>query len=240
MNFFGIGETSKFRIPITSIEEQTKIATFLTTVDEKLQALKQKKTLLNQYKKGVMNKIFSQEIRFKDDDGNNYQDWEKKKLGAVANKKSSNISANKIEDNFGDYIIYGASGILKKVDFYKEEDDYISIIKDGAGVGRLLYCKGQSSVLGTMEIIRPNEQIDTYYLFCLLSNIDFVKYVTGSTIPHIYFKDYSSEICGIPCLEEQTKIANFLSAIDEKIKYCQEQIVNTEVWKKGLLQQMFC
>jgi type I restriction enzyme S subunit len=219
--------------------EQTKIASFLTAVDDKLQSLKQKKTLLEQYKKGVMQKIFSQELRFKDDNGNEYPDWEEKKLSKVANKKSSSISANKIDDNFGDYIIYGASGILKKVDFYKEEDDYISIIKDGAGVGRLLYCKGQSSVLGTMEIIRPNEGIDTYYLYCLLSNIDFVKYVTGSTIPHIYFKDYSSEICGLPCLEEQNKIANFLSAIDDKINHCQVQIEKTEVWKKGLLQQMF-
>lgn len=226
-------------INLPLIKEQTKIASFLTAVDDKLQALKQKKTLLEQYKKGVMQKIFSQELRFKDDNGNEYPDWEEKKLGEVANKKSSNISANKIEDNFGDYIIYGASGILKKIDFYKEEDDYISIVKDGAGVGRLLYCKGQSSVLGTMEIIRPNEGIDTYYLFCLLSNIDFVKYVTGSTIPHIYFKDYSSEICGLPCIEEQTKIANFLSAIVDKINHCQSQIEKIEVWKKGLLQQMF-
>lgn len=224
----------------STLKEQTKIASFLTAVEDKLQALKQKKTLLEQYKKGGMQKIFSQELRFKDDNGNKYPNWEEKKLNEVANKKSSNISANKIEDNFGDYIIYGASGILKKVDFYKEEDDYISIIKDGAGVGRLLYCKGQSSVLGTMEIIRPNEGINTYYLYCLLSNIDFVKYVTGSTIPHIYFKDYSSELCGLPCLEEQTKIANFLSAIDDKINHCEVQIEKTEVWKKGLLQQMFC
>jgi type I restriction enzyme S subunit len=234
-----VGRISSVNLSFPSIQEQTKIASFLTAVDDKLQTLKQKKNLLEQYKKGVMQKIFSQELRFKDDNGNEYPDWEEKKLGEVANKKSSNISANKIEDNFGDYIIYGASGILKKVDFYKEEDDYISIIKDGAGVGRLLYCKGQSSVLGTMEIIRPNEGIDTYYLYCLLSNIDFVKYVTGSTIPHIYFKDYSSEICGLPCLEEQNKIANFLSAIDDKIIHCQTQIEKMEVWKKGLLQQMF-
>lgn len=231
---------SEINLTFPSLSEQTKIASFLTTVDDKLQALKNKKQLLEQYKKGVMQKIFSQEIRFKDDIGNDFPEWEKKKLGEVANKKSSNISANKIEDNFGDYIIYGASGILKKVDFYKEEDDYISIIKDGAGVGRLLYCKGQSSVLGTMEIIRPNEGINTYYLYCLLSNIDFVKYVTGSTIPHIYFKDYSSEICGLPCLEEQTKIATFISAIYDKIKAVEVQIEKMEVWKKGLLQQMFC
>lgn len=235
-----LGEIGNCLVYLPNLNEQNKIASFLTTVDDKLQALKKKQQLLEQYKKGLMQKIFWQELRFKDENGNDYPDWEEKKLSEVANKKSSNISANKIEDNFGDYIIYGASGILKKVDFYKEEADYISIIKDGAGVGRLLYCKGQSSVLGTMEIIRPNEGINTFYLYCLLSNIDFVKYVTGSTIPHIYFKDYSSEICGLPCFEEQTKIANFLSAIDDKIKVVEMQIEKMEVWKKGLLQQMFC
>ena len=226
-------------LPFPTLTEQQKIATFLTTVDEKLQALKQKKSLLEQYKKGVMQKIFSQELRFKDDNENAFADWEEKTLREVADKKSSNISANKIEENFGEYIIYGASGVLKKVDFYKEENDYISIVKDGAGVGRLLFCKGKSSVLGTMEIIRPKEGLHTYYLYCLLRNIDFVKYVTGSTIPHIYFKDYSNELCAIPCLEEQTKIATFLSTIDDKVNQCQTQITNTEVWKKGLLQGMF-
>src|SRR5690606_6126912 len=131
-------------------------------------------------------------------------------LKEIAVKKSSNISANKIEDNFGDYIIYGASGVLKQVDFYREENDYISIVKDGAGVGRLLYCKGQSSVLGTMEIISPKEHLNTSFLYYLLSNIDFTKYITGSTIPHIYFKDYSNEICLLPTLSEQEKIAQFL------------------------------
>jgi len=230
-------KSTKFCCP--TLHEQQKIAAFLTATDEKLQALKQKKNLLEQYKKGVMQQIFSQELRFAADNGNDFADWEEKKLGEVANKKSSNISANKIEENFGDYIIYGASGVLKKIDFYKEENDYVSIIKDGAGVGRLLFCKGKSSVLGTMEIISPKKEVDTYFLFCLLSNIDFVKYITGSTIPHIYFKDYSKELCGIPCLAEQTKIASFLSAIDDKINHCQAQITHTEVWKKGLLQQMF-
>ena len=102
------------------------------------------------------------------------------------------------------------------------------------------YCKGQSSVLGTMEIIRPNEGINTYYLYCLLSNIDFVKYVTGSTIPHIYFlKIIQSEICGLPCLEEQTKIITFISAIYDKIKAVEVQIEKMEVWKKVCCNRCF-
>ncbi len=222
-----------------TLPEQQKIASFLSAVDEKIQQLSRKKELLEQYKKGVMQQLFSGKLRFKDENGNDYPDWEEKKLGEVANKKSSNISANKIEDNFGDFIIYGASGILKKVDFYKEENDYISIVKDGAGVGRLLYCKGKSSVLGTMEIISPKQNLDTYFLYCLLSNIDFVKYVTGSTIPHIYFKDYSNEICGIPNFTEQQKIANFLSNIDVKIENTNQEIIQMQKFKKGLLQQLF-
>lgn len=223
-----------------SLPEQTKIASFLTTVDEKISGLKKQLNLLERYKKGVMQKIFSQELRFKDENGSEFPDWEEKKLGEFCVKKSSNISANKIEDNYGEYIIYGASGVLKKVNFYQEENDYVSIVKDGAGVGRLLYCKGFSSVLGTLEMICPKGNLNTYFLYCLLLNIDFTKYVTGSTIPHIYFKDYSLEKCFIPSLPEQQKIATFLSSIDEKIEKCQGQIKAMENWKKGLLQQMFC
>lgn len=236
---FTTGDIKTLPITLPNLLEQQKIASFLNSVDEKIQQLSRKKELLEKYKKGVMQQLFSGKLRFKDENGKDYPYWEEKKLGDVATKKSSNISANKIEDNFGDFIIYGASGILKKVDFYKEESDYISIVKDGAGVGRLLYCKGKSSVLGTMEIISPKQNIDTYFLYCLLSNIDFVKYVTGSTIPHIYFKDYSSEICGIPSLREQQKIAHFLSGIDSKIEQVNGELVKTQEFKKGLLQQMF-
>ncbi len=232
-------EIEQIPIHLPALPEQQKIASFLTAVDKKLQALKQQKNLLEQYKKGMMQKIFSQEIRFKDNEGKGVGEWEMKKLGEIVDKKSSNISANKIEENTGRYIIYGASGILKKIDFYKEEDDYISIIKDGAGAGRLFYYLGRSSVLSTMEIITPKIGLNTYYLYCLLSNIDFTKYITGSTIPHIYFKDYSSEICNLPTLPEQTKIAHFLSAIDEKISHCQVRITKMEQYKKGLLQQLF-
>ncbi len=225
---------------LPTLPEQQKIASFLSLVDKKITQLNQKKKLLQAYKKGLMQKLFSQELRFKDENGNEFEEWEIKTLGEVAEKKSSNIAANKIENNFGDYIIYGASGVLKKVDFYMEEADYISIVKDGAGVGRLFYCLGKSSVLGTMEIIKPKTGINTYFIYCLLNNIDFVKYVTGSTIPHIYFKNYSNEICGIPCLAEQNKIANFLSILDEKINHCSKEIAINETFKKGLLQQLFC
>lgn len=234
-----LSDINKCNFSFPSLLEQQKIASFLSAVDEKLQQLTKKKDLLEEYKKGVMQKIFSQELRFKDANGNNYPHWEENKLGEIAFKTSSNISANKIEENFGEYVIYGASGVLKKVDFYREENPYISIVKDGAGVGRVLMCEPYSSVLGTLDIIKPKENNDLYFIYTLLQRIYFERYTVGSTIPHIYFKDYSLEKIKVPLFEEQQKIANFLSAIDTKIDLVSTQIENTKVFKKGLLQQMF-
>lgn len=229
----------KIDIHVPAIEEQTKIANFLTAVDERITQLSQKRELLAQYKKGVMQQIFSQELRFKDDEGQDFSEWQVKAVGDISVKKSSNIAANKIEDNEGLYKIYGAAGVLKKVDFFTEDKTYISIVKDGAGVGRTFLCEPYSSVLGTMDIIHAKDKVNISFLYAILEQIDFDKYVTGSTIPHIYYKDYSKETVSLPCLEEQTKIANFLSAIDDKLMHTQDQLAAAKQYKQGLLQQMF-
>ncbi|NRD19842.1 restriction endonuclease subunit S [Winogradskyella eckloniae] len=256
----GIDDLRNIKLLFPNLPEQQKIANFLTAVDTKLQQLTTKKETLEQYKKGVMQQLFSQQLRFKPDVianavkqsheanskqsvTNEYQtqfpDWEEKRLGEIATKKSSNIAANTIEENIGDYKLYGASGYLKSIDFYREEEAFVSIVKDGAGVGRTLLCEPKSSVLGTLDIISPKIKVNLYFLYSVLNNIRFNKYIIGSTIPHIYFKDYSKEKIEIPCFEEQQKIANYLSAIDKKIEAVQTQISNTQAFKKGLLQQMF-
>lgn len=228
-----------FSISLPSLPEQKKIASFLSAVDEKIQQLTKKKELLEQYKRGVMQLLFSQEIRFKDEEGNSYPDWEEKGLGEIASKSSSNISANAIVDNIGEYKIYGASGFLKKIDYFREAKPFISIVKDGAGVGRTLLCDAKTSVLGTLDIIKPKAKVVLYFLYSILNNVRFEKYMVGSTIPHIYFKDYSNERIKIPCYDEQNKIASYLSAIDTKIEGINNQITQTQTFKKGLLQKMF-
>jgi type I restriction enzyme S subunit len=230
---------SEATLTYPSLPEQQKIASFLTSVDTKIFQLKKKKSLLEKYKKGIMQKIFSQELRFKDENGKEFPEWKRKKLGEVMSKTPSNIAANKIEDNFGEYIIYGASGILKRVDFFQESEKYISIVKDGAGVGRVYLCEANTSVLGTLDILKPIET-NLEFLFYLLQQINFSKHITGSTIPHIYYSNYKVEKVFVPSIPEQTKIANFLSAIDDKINLCTSQIEKAEQWKKGLMQRMFC
>ncbi len=235
----GLPYFKKLKIIIPKFTEQQKIASFLSAVDEKIQQLTKKKALLERYKKGVMQQLFSGQLRFKDENGNSYPDWEEKRLGEIATKSSSNISANTIQENIGEYKLYGASGFLKKIDFFREEKPFISMVKDGAGVGRTLLCESNSSVLGTLDIIKPKVKVVLYFLYSVLNNIRFEKYMVGSTIPHIYFKDYSNEKITIPYFDEQQKIATYLSSIDTKIEHVTHQITQTQTFKKGLLQQMF-
>ena len=236
LNFKIVGNLD---ITYSSILEQTKIASFLSAVDEKINQLTQKHQLLSQYKQGMMQKLFSQQIRFKADDGSEFGEWEENQLLDLSTKKSSKVTAKDIEDNDGDYIVFGASGHFRNINSYTESESYIAIVKDGAGAGRLFLMPEKSSVLGTLEIVKPNLNTQLNFLFYRMQLIDFSSYIKGSTIPHVYFKDYSQEKIYLPCLEEQTKIANFLSAIDQKIEVVAQQIEQAKQWKKGLLQQMF-
>ena len=237
----GLSKTnlSKIKLSLPTKPEQQKIAAFLTAVDTKIEQLSKKQELLGEYKKGLMQQIFSQIIRFKADDGCDFPDWEEKKLGDVSIRGVSNISANQLEDNNGDYKIYGATGHLKNIDFYTEEDCYVAIVKDGAGAGRIMLLESKTSVLGTLAIIKAKQGNDINFLYWLIRTINFRKYIVGSTIPHIYYRDYQAENLKIPSLSEQTKIANFLSSIDSKIEQVGKQLDESKQFKKALLQQMF-
>ncbi|OUD35326.1 restriction endonuclease subunit S [Flavobacterium sp. FPG59] len=161
--------------------------------------------------------------------------WEVKKLGEISKNKNSSLSINALSDNFGDYILYGASGLLKGIDFYVEEDRYISIVKDGAGVGRVFLCEKQSSVLGTMGYIKAvKETTCLNYLYFLYQTINFEKFITGSTIPHIYFSSYSLIKVPLPPLPEQQKIANILLTWDDAINTTKKVLKNLKVVKKSM------
>lgn len=226
-------------INVPEIKEQNKIVEFLSSVDKKIQLLEKKKEQLELYKKAVMQKIFSQEIRFKDDNGNSFQDWEEKKLGDICFKTSSNLSASDCETDSGEYPVYGASGIYTFIDSFDFKEDYVAIVKDGSGVGNLIYCVSNSSVIGTMDVLRPRLNNDLKFLYYFLQTVRFKKFKVGSSIPHIYFRDYRSLKKLTPNNNEQKKIADFLSAIDNKIDTTSIQIDKTKEFKKGLLQQMF-
>jgi len=228
------GNLEKFKITLPPLPEQQKIAKILATWDKAIKLQQQLIENKKQYKKAVMKKLLMGEVRFK-----GFGDkWKETKFGNVSTKKSSNLSATSIENITGSYPVYGANGFLQNIDFYKEEEAYLSIVKDGAGVGRTLICKPKSSVLGTLDIIKPKEGNDLYFIYLLTKRIHFSKYVIGSTIPHIYFKDYSLEKITIPTYPEQRKIASFIFALDEELDALEKELLSFQKQKQGLMQQL--
>jgi type I restriction enzyme S subunit len=256
-------------IPITfpSLPEQTRIASFFTVIDKKICELKQKKALLEQYKKGVMQKLFSQELRFKDENGKDYPDWKKKKLGEIGETYSG--LSGKSKENFGlgkPYIQYKQIFDDSKIDISRFElvDIGENEKQNKVKFGDVFFTVssetpneiGMSSVLlDDIEELYLNsfcfgyranslKELSPYfsqYLFrCENFRIEIIKLAQGSTRYNMSKLQLLKIEIQLPSLPEQTKIANFLSAIDNKINRTQKQIEQAEIWKKGLLQQMFC
>jgi type I restriction enzyme S subunit len=170
-------------------------------------------------------------------------EWEVKKLGDVCEKGSSNVSMKKIKDDDGKYPIYGAKGFIKNISFYHQDKEYISIIKDGAGIGRINFREPFSSVIGTLQYLIPKPEIDIKYLYYFLLGIDFKKYSQGAAIPHIYFKDYSKEEILVPPLPIQKKIVKILDEAAEKISKAKENaeknLNNSKEVFESYLQSVF-
>ncbi|MFT6868538.1 MAG: type I restriction enzyme S subunit [Cyclobacteriaceae bacterium] len=245
-------------IYLPTLPEQQKIASFLTAVDTKIAQLTEKKTLLEQYKKGVMQKIFSREIRFKPTPNDptysagKYPDWEEKKLGEVSEINPKNSALPKS-------FIYIDLESVDKGDLVKETQ-----INKSEAPSRAQRILSKNDVL--YQMVRPY-QMNNYhfksdgnyvastgyaqlrvkrnasFIFQLIHTEEFVNNVlercTGTSYPAINPTDLGKINISIPCHEEQTQIANFLSAIDDKIKLVSTQLEKTQGFKKGLLQQMF-
>lgn len=161
------------------------------------------------------------------------------RLGDVCNKGTSNIAQKDLEGHIGIYPIYGASGFITNVDFYQQEKPYIAVVKDGAGIGRIMKLPAKSSVIGTMQYIIPNDMVDISFLAYAMEHMNLSKYFTGATIPHIYFKDYQREEIPLPPLEEQRKIAAVLDKVSDLIAKRRQQLDKLEELVKARFVEMF-
>ncbi len=169
--------------------------------------------------------------------------WELRTLGDVCEKGSSNVSQNQLADEVGDYPIFGASGLIKNVSFYHQGKPYLSIVKDGSGVGRVTKMEANTSVIGTLQYILPKEGIDLAYLYYNLISIDFKKYVAGAAIPHIYFKDYKNEpFLWMPLPEQQRIVAivdEAFTAIAKAKANAEQNLKNAKELFESYLQGVF-
>ena len=198
----------KFIIPNHSIETQNKIV-------DKLDKITNLIAINNLNLENLDNIVKSQFIEMFGNINSGEFKYEKIMLKDVCEKKSSNLQINKLEDNDGIYPLYGASGLVKTIDFYCSDSDYLGVVKDGSGVGKIFFLEKQSSLVGTMEYIYPNDKITIRFLEYSMKNLDLADSVSGVAIPHIYFKNYSKKYISLPPKDMQLKFENLINQIDK-------------------------
>ena len=252
-----------YKIPITfpTLPEQTKIANFLSEIDKRIKLLTDKVSKLEEYKKGAMQKLFSQEVRFKDEKGEAFTQWENKSFKQIASfLKGRGITIKETKQygrtpciRYGElYTLYHeiinqtysyTDLPLESLIFSKSNDVIIPssgetnidiataacVIKDNIALG------------GDLNIIRLKKDNGVFIAYYLnnYKNKEIASLAQGNAVVHLYNTHLKNLILSLPSLPEQTKIANFLSSLDTKIKLTTKELDKTEEYKKGILQQMF-
>ena len=256
---------SDMPISIPAKPEQQKIAAFLTAVDNKIEQLSKKQALLGEYKKGLMQKIFSQAIRFKADDGSDFPDWEDGLLNTLIDNsrkiRYGIVQPGKYDKN-GKYLIRGkdySNGWEIPSEFFKVSDaiekKYSKTrVKKGdvivcivGSVGNVMVIPGWldgANITQTTARIAPdknklNNQYLYFYFQSLVGRNMIHKHTRVGTRPGLNIEDVEKFSILLPSLLEQAKIANFLSSIDNKIEQVGKQLDESKQFKKALLQQMF-
>jgi len=266
----------QYKLSIPTLPEQQKIASFLSAVDEKIQQLTRKKELLEQYKKGVMQQLFSGKLRFKDENGKAFPKWEEKLYGDVYSFYSTNSFSR-------DNLNY-ESGSVKNIHYgdihtefstqFDVTNEMVPFINDDIDISKIKeenYCKEGDLVIAdasedyadigkSIELVELNNEKIVAGLHTFLARpnkIKIYKGFSGHLVKASYVRKQIMTIAqgtkvlslstgrlgeiklNIPCVDEQKKIANYLSNIDNKIESVTKQITQTQTFKKGLLQQMF-
>ena len=251
-------ELKSYKLYLPNLIEQKKIASFLSAVDEKLQQLSKKKELLEDYKKGIMQKIFSQEIRFKNDDGSEYPNWQQKSLGDVCEIIVGGTPSTVKKEYWNGDIGWLNSGAMNNGNVFKPSNyitrlglknssakmmttNTVMLAMTGATLGKIGYlqfpCSGNQSIAGFL----PNQSYNSKFLFYTLQmGVNQVfKFAGGAAQKGINKQSICNLKYDFPKKEEQKKVGKFLSAIDRKIELVNNQLEKTKEFKEGLLQQMF-
>ena len=239
------------------LNEQNKIGKFIFNIDKRISITEEKLNLFNEYKKGIMHKLFNQELRFKDANGNDYPEWEEKKLGELLEEYNEKTTTN----NQYPILSSTAGGIYLQSEYFNkqtasENNIGYKIIPKGyftyrsmSDTGNFTFNIQERINFGIVSPAYPVfstklEKCNKKFLFFYLNNSDFIKeqilvLKEGGTRYALSYSKFIKLFSKLPCLEEQQKIADFLSSIDTKIEKISDELENLKEFKKGLLQQMF-
>jgi type I restriction enzyme S subunit len=274
--FLSLKEIGRLKIFHPTLPEQQKIASFLSAVDEKIQQLSRKKELLEQYKKGLIQQLFSGKLQFKDENGDDYADWEEKTFGDIYSFYTTNsLSREKLNYDSGAVknIHYGDIHTKFKTLFDVNEEvvPFVNSDFDISKIKSECYCQEGDLVIAdasedyadigkSIEIINLQNEKIVAGLHTFLARPNRTKMYVGFSGYKVRSENFRKQIMiiaqgskvlsisagrlamikmKIPVIEEQKKIANFLSSIDSKIESTSQQIIQTQSFKKGLLQQLF-
>lgn len=246
-------------VNIPLLKEQEKIAKFLTTVDKKITNLENIITSLENQKKGLLQQIFSQKLHFKDKNGNNYPNWEKKKLGDIGSfSRGGNLSKSDLSKKGTSCILYG--------ELYTYYNEFATEIKSktlnttnlvlSKKYDVLLPLSGETAedistctciffddiALGSDLLIFRSSFFDGRFMSLLLKykyKYKIAQIAQGKSIVHISEKNIKNINIKIPCIEEQQNIADFILIFTKKLENQKAQLEHWKQIKKGLLQQMF-
>ena len=248
-----------YPIKLPSFEEQLKISKFISSVDKKVALLSQNLEIFNDFKKGLLQQIFTQKLRFVDFNNSSWKDYKFKDLGTV---KSGVGFSNKYQGHLDlDYNFYKVSDMNLKgnekvmtrsnntIDDNLLKDIGVKLIANPsiifAKVGEAIFlnrkriAKQPFLIDNNMMAFSPNENVDLEFMYYLATSINFGKYAQTGALPSYNASDIYSIKCKIPPIEEQKRIGKLLSLADNKIDFCSNQLNKTQEFKKGLLQQMF-
>ena len=216
---------SECYIGFPSKPEQTKIATLLRLIDERIATQSKIIEKLESLIKGIAHRVAG-------------MGKPNVRIAECLECTSSTLQESEVSD-FGTYPVYGANGIVGYLDSYNTPDEAIYIVKDGSGVGSVAYVKGKSSATGTLNILTAKKDYSLQFFYYLLKVFNFEPYKTGMAIPHIYFKDYGKAKIFCSSYSKQLRYAKMLEAIDAKLLIEQTLLISLNCQKQYLLRQMF-
>lgn len=218
-----------------SLNEQKKIAGFLQNVENRLNLLKEKKTLFEQYKKAVMQKIFSQELRFKDEKGEDFPEWSQKKIQDILT-----IGSGKDYKHLGsgEIPVYGTGGLMTHVNNYIYDGESVCIGRKGT-INKPMFLNGKFWTVDTLFYTHSFVNVLPKFIYYQFLTVNWIKHNEAGGVPSLSKSTIEQITLQVPSPKEQEKISTFLTQIDKRIEIISSQISGTEEWKKSLLQQMF-
>ncbi|HEC2152747.1 TPA: restriction endonuclease subunit S [Staphylococcus delphini] len=223
----------KINLPC-QFEEQQKIGDFFSKLDHQIELEEQKLALLEEQKKGYMQKIFSQELRFKDENGENYPEWEEQKLDNIAN---IGTGKSKVKNTGGNYDVLGSTGIIGKSNNYDYEGDFILIARVGHYAGSLYKYSGKVNITDNTIYLKSNIVLE--FIYYSLKRYRISRLVFGSGQPLLKSSDIKQLKLFISGEKEQQKIGDFFSKLDRHIELQGKKIELLKQRKQGFLQKMF-